>query len=278
MAQHITDWDDAYANGIHIPDGATYPARWQAAAAAFRQARGARARIGLRYGPEVRQLMDLFLPDFLPDGTAKGLCIFVHGGWWMDFDPSFWSHLAAGPLAHGWAVAMPGYTLAPMARIAGITRQIAAAIAHAAALIPDVPVALTGHSAGGHLVARMVCDPSPLPPATAARLRRCLPISALADLRPLMRLADNRILQIDPDEAMRESPILLAPRLDLPIPVWIGGDERPEFLRHSRILADIWQGMGADTSLTIAPGRHHFDVIEGLSDPDHPLTRAIICD
>ena len=33
------------------------------------------------------------------------------------------SHLAAGPLARGWAVAMIGYTLAPQARIADITQK-----------------------------------------------------------------------------------------------------------------------------------------------------------
>ena len=30
------DWEDAFLNTVYIPDGPSYPARWQARAAAFR--------------------------------------------------------------------------------------------------------------------------------------------------------------------------------------------------------------------------------------------------
>ncbi|SIS87317.1 hypothetical protein [Phaeovulum vinaykumarii] len=45
------DLDDAYANAAHIPEGALYPDRWVAQAAAFRRALGARLTPGLVYGP-----------------------------------------------------------------------------------------------------------------------------------------------------------------------------------------------------------------------------------
>ena len=38
MIYHVTDWDDAYANGAHIPQADGFVPRWQNAAAAFRQA------------------------------------------------------------------------------------------------------------------------------------------------------------------------------------------------------------------------------------------------
>ena len=51
----ITDWDDAYANAAHIPDGASYPKRWVERAAAFRERlSGARARLDLAYGAAAR--------------------------------------------------------------------------------------------------------------------------------------------------------------------------------------------------------------------------------
>ena len=52
--------------------------------------------------------------------------------------------------------------------------------------------------------------------------------------------------------------------------------ERPEFLRQSRLLADIWAGLGAATDSVVDPGRHHFDVIEALTRPDSPLTRTLL--
>ena len=261
MLYQVTDWDDAYANTIHIPKGETYPDRFAAAAAAFRETARTEA-LGRGH-------------LFLPEGQARGLVVFIHGGYWLHSDPSFWSHLAAGPLARGWAVALPGYPLTPSVRIRQITAHVAGAVAEAATRI-DGPIVLTGHSAGGHLAARMICAGGPLPDAVAARVARCLPISGLFDLRPLMRTAMNGTLNLDATEVMAESPALLTPRPGIPVTAWVGGAERPEFLRQSRLLADIWAGLGAATETVVDPGRHHFDVIAGLSDPDSPLTRRLL--
>lgn len=261
MFYKVTDWDDAYANGAHIPDAAQYPPRWQEQAAAFRSA----------HPPRQLDRSDLFLPD----GDVAGLAVFIHGGYWMKFDPSFWSHFAAGPLAAGWAVLFPAYTLAPKARITEMTVEIAANIVRAAEIV-DGPIALTGHSAGGQLAARMICNDGTLPDEIAARVSSCVPISALTDLRPLMRTGMNDTLNIDTGEAQRESPALLCPRMDIPVTPWVGGAERPEFIRQSRILADIWAGLGAETELVIDPGRHHFDVIEAMRDRNSPLVRRLL--
>ena len=253
----IADWDDAYANGAYISGAAAYPDAWGRDAAAFRVT--ARQRDGV----------------FLPDGAPKGLLVFVHGGYWMRFDPSFWSHLAAGALARGWAVAFPGYTLAPAARIAAITQQVAQGIASAAAGV-DGPIILSGHSAGGHLVARMLCDDQPLPAAVLSRVARCVPISGLFDLRPLMRTAMNDMLKLDLAEARSESPALREPAAPVPLLAWVGAAERPEFLRQSHLMANVWHGLGVPTQVVAEPDRHHFDVIAGLSRPDSALTEATL--
>ena len=262
------DWDDAYANGAHIPGAADYPPRWAQAAAAFREELGARAT-RLPYGAGEREWMHLFRPE----GAAAGLAVFVHGGYWMRFGPDDWSHLAAGALARGWAVAMPGYTLCPGVRIGGITQQIARALTAAAAEVTG-PVRLAGHSAGGHLVSRMVCAGSPLPDAVAGRVERVLSLSGVHDLRPLLRTAMNGTLGLDAAEARAESPALLEPREGTRITCWVGAAERPEFVRQNALLGNIWTGLGAETETVEDEGRHHFDVIEGLEDPDSPLMTA----
>src|SRR5690606_4847646 len=119
-------------------------------------------------------------------------------GYWMDFDPTLWSHLAAGPLARGWAVALPCYDLCPDVRIAAITAQVARAVTAIAALVPG-PVVLSGHSAGGHLVARMLCPDVALP--VRDRVLRVVPISPLADLVPLLQTGMNATLRLDGAEA-----------------------------------------------------------------------------
>ncbi|MCL5778621.1 alpha/beta hydrolase [Limibaculum sp. FT325] len=266
----VTDWDDAYANRDHIPDADGYPPRWERAAASFRDALGPRARLGLTYGPGARQALDLFLPEADP----RGLAVFVHGGYWRRFDRPVWSHLAAGPLAQGWAVAMPSYRLAPEARIARIARDVAAAVERAADEVAG-PIVLAGHSAGGHLVTRLMCSDGLLADGVAARVGHVLSISGVHDLRPLLRTAMNADLRLDPPEAASESPALLEPRPGTRLTAWVGGDERPEFIRQSALLANVWTGLGAATASVVESGRHHFDVIDSLTTPDGALARAL---
>lgn len=269
----ITDWDDAYANGDHITDAGSYPGMWAKQSGQFRETllNANRAELDIAYGDEDREKYDLFLPD----GTPKGLVVFVHGGYWKAFDKSSWSHLAHGAVAKGWAVCMPSYTLAPDARLSQITRQVAAAISHAAKRISG-PIHLTGHSAGGHLVSRMVSETSPLAPATLARVENTVSISGLHDLRPLLQTTMNDVLGLDDEEAAVESAALLRPSLPCSITCWVGANERPEFVRQNDLLANIWTGLGASTRAVHAPDKHHFDVIADLADPDSDLTACLL--
>lgn len=258
-------YDDAYQNAKYIPGGERYPARWARQAAAFRGRLGPRA-LTQAYGTGPAECFDLFLPE----GAPVGFLVFVHGGYWLRFGPRDFSHLAAGALARGWAVAMPAYTLAPEARIAAITRQVAAAIVAAAAAVPG-PIVLTGHSAGGHLAARMAMTDAPLPPEVTQRLARVVPISPVADLRPLIETGMNATLGLDRPEALSESPALGTRRPGFPVHVWVGGAERPAFLDQARRLGNAWA-----CPVTVESGRHHFDVIEGLEGADTPLMRALL--
>ncbi|MCR4266973.1 alpha/beta hydrolase [Nitratireductor sp. ZSWI3] len=269
----ITDWDDAYANGANIPGGERWPQAWVEPARAYRERLAAegRAELDVAYGEGARNRFDLFRPE----GKPAGLVVFIHGGFWLKLDKSFWSHLAAGAVDSGYAVAMPSYTLCPENTISGITAEIGLAVTAAAERI-DGPLLLTGHSAGGHLATRMACTDSPLPAPVRARLRHVLSISGVHDLRPMMRTAMNEGLKIDEREALAESPALLSPLPDLRLTCWAGASERGEFLRQNALLANVWTGLGAVTAVVEEPDRHHFDVIDGLADSQHQMVRCLL--
>jgi arylformamidase len=250
--------DLAYANGAFIPGAEQFLPRWQAAAAAFRAT--ARAELDRPYGPEERQRFDLFRPA----GTARGLLVFVHGGYWMALGREDWSHLAAGALTRGWACALPSYTLAPAARLSRISAQIAQAVAVAGELVAG-PVVVAGHSAGGHLAARMGMPGGP------GRVCRVVPISPLAELAPLMQTAMNATLRLDAAECAAESPARHALRPDCAAHVVVGGQERPAFLWQARTLSEQWA-----CPWTVLAGQHHFDVIDGLAEPQSALTRICL--
>lgn len=254
--------DLAYANGAFIAGAESYVPRWQREAAGFRNALGGRAMLDIAYGPGARQRFDVFLPEPAP----RGVMVFLHGGYWMAFDRSDWSHLAAGALSRGWACAMPSYTLAPEARIAAMTLEIDQALAVVAAQVPG-PMVVTGHSAGGHLAARMGCADT----GGTARVARVVPISPLAELAPLMASAMNDTLRLDAAEVAHESPTRLARRAGVQAHVWVGGQERPAFLWQARTLSEDW-----NCPWTVAAGRHHFDVIDDLRDPQSALMETLL--
>ncbi|OKH86401.1 alpha/beta hydrolase [Thalassospira sp. TSL5-1] len=273
----IRNWDDAYNNSNYIENAAAFPQKLTDAATAFREQLGAknRAKLDIPYGRTEREKYDLFLPE----GTPKGLMVFVHGGYWRSFDKSSWSHLANGAIKQGWAACLPSYTLAPDARIATITKQIGAAIDHAAGEI-NGPIHISGHSAGGHLAARMICDGSPLSSPTLDRIGHVMPISGLHDLRPLRHTEMNQVLNIDAAEAQSESAALLVParpgNKPAQVTCWVGADERPEFIRQSDLLANIWTGLGANIQSIHAPDKHHFTVIDDLTDPESDMTCCLL--
>jgi acetyl esterase/lipase len=254
------DMDLAYANGAFITGAADYPPRWAAKAAAFREGLGLRAQ-ALTYGPGARHQFDLFLPDAPP----KGCVTFIHGGFWLAFDHRVWSHLAAGVLARGWACAMPSYTLAPEARITTMTTEMVQALAVIATHVPGCQI-ITGHSAGGHLSARMGCAD-----LAVQGVVRVVPISPLSDLGPIVETGMQAKLHLDAAEIAAQSPAYQRLAQGVQAHVWVGGQERPSFLWQARLLSENW-GCG----WTVAPGKHHFDVIDAMEDPTSPLVEALV--
>jgi arylformamidase len=273
ILHYIGDWDNAYANGPNIPGGERWPAAWVEPAKAYRDELAAtdRAQLGIPYGEKERNRLDLFLPK----GSPAGLVVFVHGGYWMRFDNSYWSHLARGAVESGHAVAMPTYTLCPEIRISDITAEVGRAVTKAAELVAG-PIRLTGHSAGGHLVTRMISATSPLSASIRSRIVNTVSISGVHDLRPLMNTAMNETLTLDDREAAAESPALLEPMRGVRLTCWVGAAERAEFVRQNALLANVWIGLGAETAAYSEPDRHHFNVIDGLADPNHALCRTLL--
>ena len=273
------NFDDAYANGKYIDDADAISSGWAAMASQFRD-NHPHMDLDLGYGDHPRQKMDLFYPDNPP----VGLAIFIHGGYWMRLDKDSWSHLAAGALAHGYAVMMPSYRLAPEVGLDRIASDVANAVTLASGLIAG-PIMLSGHSAGGHLVTRLIAhdgiSEGLLTHDVVARIRRVTSISGVHDLRPLIQTEMNNILAITKQMAKEQSPALLAPLPQILdnetiVTCHVGENERPEFRRQTDLQAIIWGGLGLCTDCHHAPGKHHFDVINDLTMKDSRLTKSFV--
>ncbi len=289
------NWSDAYDNGKAVGGSEPFVEAWAKSAAHFWDSIAPERLIADQpynetTGHTERQRYDLFMPSVKP----VGLMIFVHGGYWMRLDPSFFSHLANGPNDRGWAVAIPGYDLCPDVSIAEIATQIAQAVTTIANRpeFTDKPLVLTGHSAGGHLVTRIVSSTDPetngktnasnnlrlLPVEINERIRHVVSISGIHDLRPLMNTAMNDTLGITPVLARTESPALLTPASIKAVTCWVGDDELPEFKRQSALLSGIWHALGPTTRVIAEPSKNHFTVIDNLQNKSSPIVDCILSD
>lgn len=243
-----------YNNRARVPESGAIIAGWIEAARAFRLAHPPQT---LAYGPGPREVMDLFLPA---GGAHPPIALFFHGGYWQALDGRAVSHVAAGLLAQGVAVALPSYDLCPEVPLAHILAQAEAAALALHARTGRAALAM-GHSAGGHLAAMLLAR---LP---AEVVGAALPISGLFWLEPLLGTSINAGLGLDAATARALSPALLPPS-GRPLHTVAGGAESAEFLRQSREFASLWGG-----GFEALPGLNHFTVLDPLTDPAHPLTR-----
>lgn len=256
------DMNREYANMAFIPNAGEILARIEAAAKAYWN-NPPFAVEDIAYGPHSRQTLRLCRPE----GAAKGVLVFIHGGYWLSFSPADWAHLVNGALQRGWAAALPGYVLAPEARVSAIRQDLQKALSVIAAKTTG-PMVLTGHSAGGQLAARLACAD-----AVQAdwRLKRVVPISPVGELEPMLANDMNAELKLDTAEVEAESPTRHALAPGVAAHIWVGHQERPAFLWQARLLAERW-----DCPWTTAPGRNHFDVIEDLAAPNSALMDLLL--
>ena len=262
------DLSAEYNNRARVPEHPAIIARWHAEAREYREA--CSSELDISYGARPRNRFDLFSA-----GGQGPVVVFIHGGYWLNFDKSVFSHAARGPNAHGLDVAVPSYTLCPEASIPAIIEEMRQLCLFLGQRYGRQLV-VTGHSAGGHLAAALAATEWQLYGARPDLIKACLSISGLFDLRPLMATPMNESLRLTAAEAAAASPLLWPMPNRLPFDSWAGAEESFEFLRQARSLAAAWAGLGLFCRHEEVAGENHFSIGDLLSRPDHPITRRLV--
>src|SRR5688500_3219976 len=184
-----------YNNRALVPDHPAYFERWTRDSQFVRDT--LECRLDLPYGEDPRHRIDLF-----PAGKARGTLVFIHGGYWRTLDKSMFSWLAASYVAAGFNVAMPNYRLCPAVRIEDIVSDIVGAThwlfeAGPRHGISMDRVVVSGHSAGGHLVAALFAAPREHLRFDTAAIVGGVPLSGLFDFAPLRLFSFNQDFQLD---------------------------------------------------------------------------------
>jgi arylformamidase len=263
----------AYNNRAAVADFPIIVAQWERDAAAYRDmmAKDGRAELGIRFGPSERQYIDLFKSK---DDDAP-LALFIHGGYWRAMSPKEHSHLARGLTGNGVTVAVAGYDLTPQVSIAQIIEEMRTAVLFLWKRFGK-RIMVYGHSAGGHLTACMMATdwttygaPADLVPAGYA-------VSGVFDLAGLVNTDMNADFKLDEASARASSPLFWPAPKGSVLDIVVGGDELPEFIRLSHVMADTWGAAGVETRYEAIPGTHHFNVVAPLADPLSAMTTRVV--
>ena len=269
--------DRQYNNQLRVPGFADYVTGWQRESARVRAALP--GVLDVAFGPTADEVLDIYLPA--KSARPAPVQVFYHGGYWRSFKASDFAFVAERLVEAGAIAVIVNYALVPAVRIGELVRQCRAALAWVHANIGRYGgdadrIHLSGHSAGGHLVAAMAAMASqPGEPDTLGLLQGGVAISGLYDLEPIRLCYLNEKLGLDVAEEQRNSPIRHLPASAAPLVVTVGLGELPELVRQSQEYAAAWTGRGLSGHYLPVAGHEHFSILEELARPGGAILGAL---
>ena len=257
------------------PDFATHLATWEDESARVRDSLA--CTLDVRYGPGPNMTADLF-PAPAPGAPIQ---VFIHGGYWRAMDKASHSFPAEGFVAAGAAAVSLNYALAPRVTLETIVEQCRSAlewVADNAARLQGDPdrIFVSGHSAGGHLTAMMLCTDWAARGRPARLAKGGTAISGIFDLAPILETSINDDVRLDADAARRNSPIHNLPAAGAPLIAAVGAAETPAFVAQNRAFAEAWAARGFDARIMEIEDLHHYTVVSEMGRPGSALTRAAL--
>ena len=252
--------DARYNNTEAVPGSVAFVAAMREESLA-RRSEDPAALLDQPYGPGERRKI-----DFFPGADAASPCLFfIHGGYWQRNSREGFSVLGDGVRAHGWALAVPSYTLTPEASMTTIVEEMGQALDWTRAKVGG-PIIVSGWSAGGHLTAMVLGHPA---------VHAGLSISGVFELGPIRDTYLNEKARITEAEAEALSPLRL-PVGSKALSLAYGSAELPPLVGDSRALHYRRSSAHAPGALIPVAGANHFTVLDSLRHKNGLLTRALL--
>ena len=268
--------DREYDNRKKVVDAPAWLTRFAEASNETRAALP--CRLDLPYGAHPGERLDVFPAE---RATPAPIHVFVHGGYWQWLDKKDFSYVARALVPVGITTVVINYALIPTVSMAELVRQCRAAVAwvatHAASFGGDAGrITVSGHSAGGHLVAAlMATDWAAFAGLPADVVKGGIGISGLYDLEPIRLCYLNDVLALTADDARTQSPTLMTPKHAAPLLLPLGGLEGPEYHRQSEEMAAAWRRHGGRADVLNLATHDHFSIVWELSERDSALSRSL---
>lgn len=269
--------DSQYNNRARLSNFEQIIKQWEQDSEVLRQRASFQADVP--YGTHPREILDIF-PASRPGTPVQ---VFFHGGYWRSLEKRLFHFIAASFIDYDITYVAVNYPLAPQATLDEIVASCRQAIVwlyrHIAEYNGDsTKIYVSGHSAGGHIVAMLLAANWPelaadLPPDP---IKGGCAISGLFNLIPVQLSFVNADLHMDEAMARRNSPVFLTPTCKSPIIVTVGGAESEEYLAQSQDLTIAWSQQEIAVTQLIVPEAKHFSILDHLVNPQAPLHQAIL--
>ena len=268
--------DRQYNNRLNVPDYATYLDRWEMLSRETEQM--FTCIKDLRYGELPRELLDVY-PSSASNATTL---VFIHGGYWQMLDKASFQFIAKAFQPYGMTTVLINYPLAPVNTLDQIVLSCRKAVAWLHQNLsryngnPNA-IFVAGHSAGGHLAAMLMETawtqfdkklPVDLVKGTAA-------ISGIFNLVPIQLSYLNKILNIDSEAAVCNSPVRIPQANSSPLILAVGKDENKEFNDQSTELYSLRKAAGLPVQLLQMPEQNHYSIVETVLDHNSSLSLAM---
>lgn len=266
-----------YNPRVAVPDFQAYLERNTAQSAAVRQRLA--GEYDLRYGPRPLHTFDVHRAQPHAPVTLP-LVLFIHGGYWRGSDKRDYSFVAPLFVETGATLANVNYALCPDVTLDEIVSNMCQAVRyftqHATALGAAARLFLVGHSAGAHLIARLLAQDWAAAGLPAEVIEGAVLLSGIYEPEVVLHLSVNADVRLSAAMAQRQDCLCQPPRRNVPLLIAVGGAEPAGWIAQSRAYHDVCRQAGLDSQWHLVDGANHFSIVQEAVTPGTPLAEAII--
>jgi acetyl esterase/lipase len=225
----------------------------------------------------VRHKLDLYVPKG-PKGFP--VLVFVHGGAWQKGNKAGFEKLARLFARNGVGTAVTNYRLSPDVRHPVHTQDVAKAVAWVHRNIakyggrPD-EIFLSGHSAGGHIVALLGADPSYLKAAGVPEkdIRGVIPISGVFTIRAAQM---PKVFGTSEEDARSASPMAHIKGNHPPFLILVADRDLKGFDRMAEAFGKALGKVECKAQVITAKDRDHGTIVMQMRNQADPCTQAVL--
>jgi acetyl esterase/lipase len=229
--------------------------------------------------------LDLYLPkDRKKDRKGVPVLMFVYGGGLTRGNKEMSTYVRVGEAfaAQGLATAVINYRLTPKVVHPGHVQDVARAFAWVHEHIAEYGgrpdrVFVSGHSAGGHLVALLATDPSYLQAVgrSFADIKGVIPISATYTIGTGPG-AYRSPFGIDPDVVSNASPINHVAGHHPAFLILYGDGDMASMHADSEKMVKALAAVGTEVEIHEMPAHDHMQMVLGIPVPGDPVAPAVL--